>query len=745
MRRFASVDLPSPALPGAPCLRTLMAAVDDTRAIPLADLIDPPGSDADAFGARRGEHSADLVDSVRPVSDDEIDVLQRNGCTCYDWSGVRVCDPFTPSLVRNVAFHGLVRIGSLAPRALRRDGLAVPTGIAQATLVQCDIGADAAIRNVGLLARCRLGERCIVQDVAAIDTTPDAHFGQGSAVRVATVNEAGGREIHPFASIRPADVALQASRRDDGTLHEKLAEFTDAARSIQPGSPGLIGDGACILAAGRLRNVCIGPAAVVRGAALLENVTLLSGPEAPVRVGENVTLRDGLVGPGCRVETGATAERFVLGENVTLKLAARVVDSAVGDNSTIACCEVVSALLMPAHEQHHNNSFLIAAQVGGSSNIAAGATIGSNHNSRSADGEIHAGRGFWPGLCTSLKHNSRFASYTLLAKGSYPAELDIPLPFSLVSGGSGEDLLVMPAYWWMHNMYALMRTSWKVQRRDGRVIAHQPIEFDAFAPDTAEEMLRGRRLLAIWTGKAYLGQAGQTWDGQDPDELARVGEQLFCREDEQPDRLDVFGEAMENSSRSVRVLKPRRAWHAYRQMLHYYAGRTLLGFLENADDLSPEALEQSLGAPRQTRWVNLGGQLLLEGDVDALSEEIRTGALVGWDAVHERLDAMQEAYPHRRRCHAAAVLKRILATDKLNRNEWAHTLRELAALQKIVADEVARTRRKDDVNPFRASAYRSQAEMQAVVGTAETNEFVAHIRQETDDLLARIEAILKRF
>ncbi|WP_457832412.1 hypothetical protein, partial [Staphylococcus aureus] len=79
----------------------------------------------------------------------------------------------------------------------------------------------------------------------------------------------------------------------------------------------------------------------------------------------------------------------------------------------------------PAHEQHHNNSFLCAALVMGQSNIAAGATIGSNHNSRSADGEIIMGRGFWPGLCVSLKHNSRFPSFTMINKGDYPAELDV--------------------------------------------------------------------------------------------------------------------------------------------------------------------------------------------------------------------------------------------------------------------------------------------------------------------------------
>ena len=102
-----------------------------------------------------------------------------------------------------------------------------------------------------------------------------------------------------------------------------------------------------------------------------------------------------------------------------LKYGARLINSYLGNNSTISCCEVLNSLIFPAHEQHHNNSFLCASLIMGQSNIAAGATIGSNHNSRGADGEIIAGRGFWPGLCVSLKHNSKFASFTILAKGGF--------------------------------------------------------------------------------------------------------------------------------------------------------------------------------------------------------------------------------------------------------------------------------------------------------------------------------------
>ena len=136
-------------------------------------------------------------------------------------------------------------------------------------------------------------------------------------------------------------------------------------------------------------------------------------------------LVNGIVGYGCRVFYGVKAIRFVLGNNSALKYGARLIHSILGDNSTVSCCELLNNLIFPAHEQHHNTSFLIASLVRGQSNLAAGCTIGSNHNSRANDGEIDAGRGFWPGLSTSLKHSSRFASYVLLSKGDYPYELDI--------------------------------------------------------------------------------------------------------------------------------------------------------------------------------------------------------------------------------------------------------------------------------------------------------------------------------
>src|SRR5690606_5606961 len=188
-----------------------------------------------------------------------------------------------------------------------------------------------------------------------------------------------------------------------------------------------------------------------------------------------------------------------------LKYGARLINSFLGDNSTISCCEVLNSLIFPAHEQHHNNSFLCASLVMGQSNMAAGATVGSNHNSRGADGEIIAGRGFWPGLCVSLKHNSRFASYTLIVKGDFPHELDIRMPFTMVSHDVPNDrLVILPAYWFLYNMYALMRNNTKFISRDRRKLKNQFFEYDVLAPDTVNEAFTALREIELAVGKAFF-------------------------------------------------------------------------------------------------------------------------------------------------------------------------------------------------------------------------------------------------
>jgi len=347
-------------------------------------------------------------------------------------------------------------------------------------------------------------------------------------------------------------------------------------------------------------------------------------------------LVNGVVGYGCKIFYGCKAVRFVTGRNCQLKYGARLINSYLGDNSTVSCCEILNNLIFPAHEQHHNNSFLCSSLVLGQSNIAAGATIGSNHNSRANDGEILAGRGFWPGLCVNLKHNCRFASFTLLAKGAYPAELDVPLPFSLVSNDAARDrLLVMPAYWFLYNMYALARNAWKFGARDRRARKVQHIEFDYLAPDTVEEMFAGLALLEQVVGEAWRRDRGDAEPGAAAAQAR--GRELLAADDARIDRLEVLGGRWETSRRKTVVLKARQAWHEYRDMIHYYAVRNLVAWLERGDGRSLTAMKADLAGPRVTRWVNLGGQLVTADQVADLKRRILS--LETWQQIHAEYDA----------------------------------------------------------------------------------------------------------
>ncbi len=547
---------------------------------------------------------------------DQIEALVKNGNSADSWDNILVTNQFSPVSIKNCAFYGLVRIGRLEEACLEFHEMSVPVGITNSRIIACDLGDDVAVHNVAYLAHYILEKNAILLNVDEMHTTNHAKFGngiikqgEGEDVRIwmDVINEAGGRSIVPFEGETCADAYLWAKYRGDASFMKKLCEITQQQFDVARGYYGVVGQGSVIKNCGIIKDVKVGPHSYIKGANKLKNLTIQSTEEEPSQIGEGVELVNGIIGRGCHIFYGCKAVRFVMGDNANLKYGARLIHSYLGDNSTISCCEVLNDLIFPAHEQHHNNSFLTAALVKGQSNIAAAATLGSNHNSRSNDGELEAGRGFWPGLCVSIKHYCRFASFTLLAKGDYPAEMDIPLPFSLISNDSADDrLIVMPAYWWLYNMYALARNAWKFRTRDKRLRKAQHIEFDAFAPDTAEEMFNGMKLLERWVGRAAVAKEGKDGAAIGNEELEKRGRALLTSGDRKAaDALEVFGENMEAGGRPVVLLKSYQAYHGYRQMLHYYAVKNLLDYLAANPAGTRATMFSDLSGPRRcagTAW-----------------------------------------------------------------------------------------------------------------------------------------------
>jgi hypothetical protein len=681
--------------------------------------------------------------TYRQLTAYEIEVLVRNRNTSANWNDILVSDAFTPELVVNCKFFGLVRIGKLDPYYLEFHNLRRPVGLYNSTIISCDLGDNVSIDNTNYLSHYVIGNDVMIVNTNEMATTGHAKFGNGilkdgeeESIRIwlEVCNENGGRSIIPFNGMLPGDAWLWTRYRDDRLLQEKFKEFTSSAFDSRRGYYGKVGDRTVIKNCKIIKDVWIGSDAYLKGANKLKNLTINSSPEAKSQIGEGCELVNGIIGFGCRIFYGVKAVRFIMASHSQLKYGARLINSYLGNNATISCCEVLNSLIFPAHEQHHNNSFLCAALVMGQSNMAAGATIGSNHNSRSPDGEIVAGRGFWPGLCVSLKHNSRFASYVLLAKGDYPAELDIPIPFSLVSNDvSKDELVVMPAYWFLHNMYALARNSWKYIDRDKRIDRTQLLEYDYLAPDTVGEMIAALDQLKHWTGLAIARQMAKPGKYAD-EELRAMGEELLMESPEKTEELDIFAERWENSDRKTRLVKVGQAWTLFGELIAHYAAEQVLLCIRERNIGSFEELMAALPASLTLyRWVNVGGQLIREPDLEKLIGQIHNGKIKNWGQVHQWYIRQGEQYAADKLVNSLAALKATtgLSLRRGGPQALGRLLRRSLDLKVRLTKEIYASRAKDYTNPFRKMVYASPEEMNSVIGRLQDNGF---IKQEKDAL-----------
>ena len=460
----------------------------------------------------------------RPLTEAEISQLIQQGNSADDWTKVSVACTFSVLNIHNCHFHGGAKI---ADNVLMSNVLHIEN---------YHIGANTSLCNIGKLS------------------FTEEHYGYSLEL----CNEDGRHQAVAVPEMNSTDV-FQCLYTGNPSLFEHEAPTE---------KQGIIGANCIIENVTAIRNVHIDAFAELSGCCEIQHAWISSSEEEPSRIGAGVILRNAIVHKGAHIDSRAYLSDVLVGQQVSIAEGARVYQSAVGDNSHISGCEVGHAFLYPCHEQHHSNSFLIAAHIQGQSNIAAGATLGSNHNGRKNDVDLVAGRGFWPGLCTSLAFPCSFAPYSLIAKGDYPRPLSIPFAFSLINNNVKDGCLeIMPAFWWMHNAYAMMRNEWKYQIRDKRIKHTQYFEYKPLAPETIHIVKENHRLLTQHlAGKAELPK-------------------------------------MEMSDRPVRILKEMEAVAAYREMMLCYM------FAEGVFNNKPDTLLEILDNT-DIQWINAGGNVL---------------------------------------------------------------------------------------------------------------------------------------
>ncbi|RVU24857.1 DUF4954 family protein [Sandaracinomonas limnophila] len=669
----------------------------------------------------------------RPLSIREINILESNLNEAENWKDIFVKEGFNAHLVKNCRFFGINRIGKLENCFLEFKNLRMPVGLYNSTIISCDFADNVAIDRVNMLSHYQVGNEVMILQVNELATTATAKFGNGSVKKgeeekiriwLELGNENGGRKVIPFLQMKPGDAYLWTRNRDDKALQEKYIEMTLKEFSSERGFYGQIGDRTVIKNTGIIKDVNMGPDTYIKGANKLKNLSILSVPEAPSQIGEGCELVNGIIHEGCRIFYGVKAVRFILAAHSQLKYGARLINSYLGSNSTISCCEVLNALIYPAHEQHHNNSFLCAAVVQGQSNMAAGATLGSNHNSRGADGELQAGRGFWPGLSVALKHNSKFASFNLISKGNYPAEIHNPIPFSLIGNDDKTGgLLIIPAYWFLYNMYAIARNAWKFEARDQRLVKDDLLEFDYLAPDTVFELLNAINLFEKWAGQEWLN------DPKNANE-----------------NLELYVDGIENSKKKTKIAKVYKAYHAFKDILYYHAAKELLATMERNQSKDPILLlkETISKSTPIVDWENVGGQLIPKSALQELKNNIKSGKVNSWLQVHQFYQAQAKLYPDQKFENALNGLIQVLGKKELYEKEtFTAWLNKAIIVSQNLADGIKNSRKKDFQDPFRLAMFGNEEEMKKVIGDWKSNDFILQAEKANKEFVEKLWKIFK--
>jgi len=288
----------------------------------------------------------------------------------------------------------------------------------------------------------------------------------------------------------------------------------------------------------------------------------------------------------------------------------------------------------------------------------------------------------------------------------------------------------MPAYFWLHNMYALERNSWKSKNRDKRKVKNQRIETDYLAPDTAEEIIHALSILDGWLGES--GYSAQDMTGMDGGHI-RI---ILCRH-------------LEHSKRGQVIIKPLESIAGYRQMLRYYAVKTLAEFFDSHTEMDYQGFLELLGPPspkdRVKEWTNIGGQIVPSFRVDELRKNIREGEIKNWEEIHRVYGHWGEAYPFDKCSHAWSVLAILQHTEKAPSAAAFRTELALAReTRRWIDKQIYDSRAKDFHNAFKKATYRNAAEMETVLGKPGENPFISIVQKESDEFINMIERVTTR-
>ncbi|MHC5067303.1 MAG: DUF4954 family protein [Planctomycetota bacterium] len=444
----------------------------------MSDLAAAIGSEAELLTARRQvDRRADNVLGllVRPLTRQEIAIMEDRGCRCDAWEQIAVAEDFDPFRVRRTHFQGACVLGRFAGEREVMPGMSLPSGIYDCTLINCQIGNDCLIEKVRFAANVVIDREAVVFDIGSLTCSGSAAFGCDQLLSIAIEN--GGREVPVWAEMS-VDTAAQIARdrHDEAGQAAVLAAASAYVEALR--SPvGWVRRGAVVRHTERVVDAYIGMGAVVDNAVALRDAALLSSVDEPVVVAGAASVEHAVLQWGARADGGGILRHGVLLEHAAIDQHGAVEQAIIGPNTTIAKGEVTASLVGPFVGFHHQSLLIAALWPEGKGNVAYGAMVGSNHTGRANDQEIWPGEGTFFGLGCSIRFPTDLseAPYSVISAGVSTLPQRVGYPFSLLmtpSEGVDAHLVprayneILPAWGLYAGAYGIERAELKFARRD---------------------------------------------------------------------------------------------------------------------------------------------------------------------------------------------------------------------------------------------------------------------------------------
>ena len=432
------------------------------------------------------------MDEYRLLTNEEISILEDNGCMAEDWTSINVAADFKPTYIKNVNFYGDVFLGVFEKNIEVSNGFIRHSGIRNATLRNVSIGDNCLIENIGnYINNYAIGEECCICNVCTMETTAEATYGEGNTISV--LNEAGNGNVILFSGLTSNLAALMIRNAAD-------KEFTAAIRGIvkddierRAREKSTVGNNVKIVNTAEITNTHISDNCEINGTSRISDCTLASGLEDNVFIGSGVICENSIVTDGSAILNGANITNCFVGEACQITNGFTAESSLFFANCYMSNGEACAAFCGPFSASHHKSTLLIGCML--SFYNAGSATNFSNHAYKM--GPIHYGcfeRGTKTASGSHLLLPANIGAFSVcLGKiTNHPDTRNLPFSYII---SDGRETFVVPGI--NITTVGLYRDIRKWPRRDVRIQSSRKslINHDWLSPLTINEIIAGKKTL----------------------------------------------------------------------------------------------------------------------------------------------------------------------------------------------------------------------------------------------------------